>query len=116
MERVIERGAKCFIRTCGGLGKPNSGSWNQGISTRSNGKESSGTGFYNFHCGVSIPGDRRATTKGKPVPGIFQRYRYIPGYSVGIVTARDNLTIKASREEMIDTVKQFIAMDESTAG
>ena len=36
-------------------------------------------------------------------------------YSVGIVTARDRFTIKTDRVEMLDTVKQFVTMEETAA-
>ncbi len=38
-----------------------------------------------------------------------------PVHSVGIVTGRDRLTIKMNREEMLETVKQFITLDETSA-
>ncbi len=47
--------------------------------------------------------------RGWPVNEIF------PVNSVGIVTARDNLTIHWTRQEVIDTVKDFDALDPETA-
>jgi len=50
------------------------------------------------------------------------RYQYFfkvtdifPVYSVGIVTARDNLTVKKSEEEVYDTVVNFANLDETNA-
>ncbi len=47
--------------------------------------------------------------RGWPVPEIF------PVNSVGIVTARDNLTIHWTRQEVMDTVKDFAKLDPETA-
>jgi predicted helicase len=47
--------------------------------------------------------------RGWPVHGIF------PVNSVGIVTARDNLTIHWTRQKVMDTVKDFAALDPETA-
>ena len=49
------------------------------------------------------------TTRGWPVNEIF------PVNSVGIVTARDNLTIHWTRQEIMDTVKDFAELDPETA-
>jgi hypothetical protein len=47
--------------------------------------------------------------RGWPVPKIF------PVNSVGIVTARDNLTIHWTRQEVMETVKDFTQLDPETA-
>ena len=47
--------------------------------------------------------------RGWPVNEIF------PVNSVGIVTARDNLTIHWTRQEVMDTVKDFARLDPETA-
>jgi len=63
--------------------------------------------FYLF-----VPQDtdlRAEYDRGWPVQEIF------PVNSVGIVTARDNLTIHWTRQEVMDTVKDFTRLDPETA-
>ncbi|MHB8066396.1 MAG: type ISP restriction/modification enzyme [Desulfobaccales bacterium] len=63
--------------------------------------------FYLF-----VPQDtdlRAEYDRGWPVNEIF------PINSAGIVTARDNLTIHWTRQEVMDTVKDFTALDPETA-
>jgi len=63
--------------------------------------------FYLF-----VPQDtdlRAEYDRGWPVPEIF------PVNSVGIVTARDNLTIHWTPQEVMDTVKDFAGLDPETA-
>ncbi len=63
--------------------------------------------FYLF---VPQAADLRAEyDRGWPVPEIF------PVNSVGIVTARDNLTIHWTPQEVMDTVRDFAKLDPETA-